>query len=82
MNSESGADNTVSSLPDYIIKAAENQQARGTPRITYPNKIFSLAEHYIPENITDLFKFCKYYFLTNPILSQVIPNLVSIRSPM
>ena len=38
----------------------------------YPNKIFSLSEHYLPRTVKELFWFCKYYYQTNPALSQAI----------
>ena len=41
-------------------------------QVQYPNKIFSLAEQYIPKTQKELFVFCEYFFRTNPTLNQAI----------
>ena len=50
---------------------AKHAQIGGSGR-RYPNRIFSLAEHYLPKNIKELFKYCEYYYLTHLALSQTI----------
>lgn len=40
--------------------------------LMYPNPFFDLAQTYLPQTIQDLFRWCKYYYLTNSILHSIV----------
>jgi hypothetical protein len=48
-------------------------QARRGP--SYPNKLFSLGEHYVPNSIRDMYPYCAYYGERNSLVSPVINKL-------
>lgn len=61
----------MTSVPDMTVSG--QLDARQSPKaIQYPNKIFSLSEHYIPSTPRELFKFCRYYYNTHGPLQQAI----------
>lgn len=52
-------------------KIAENQlKAR-----LYPNPFFSLADFYMPADITKLFKWCSYFYEKDPIIGATVDKL-------
>jgi len=49
-----------------------NQAVR---RLQYPSPFFDLSSTYLPKNIKDLFRYCEYYWLTNPLINTVIAKM-------
>jgi len=43
--------------------------------VNYPSPFFDIAHTYLPTTVKQLFKFCRYYFLTNPIINACITKL-------
>lgn len=43
--------------------------------VNYPNPFFDVAHTYLPTTIKELFKYCRYYFLTNPLINATIFKL-------
>jgi hypothetical protein len=41
----------------------------------YPSKLFSMADYYMPDSIKEIFQFCKYLALSDPIISGAIHKL-------
>ena len=39
--------------------------------VNYPSPFFDLAHTYLPVTVKALFKWCRYYFLTNPLINAV-----------
>lgn len=37
----------------------------------YPSPFFDIGHTYLPTSITQLFRWCRYYFLTNPLINAV-----------
>lgn len=37
--------------------------------VRYPSPFFDVAQQYLPSNIQQLFDWCRYYFMTNPIIN-------------
>jgi hypothetical protein len=48
----------------------------GTPMM-YPSPFFDLGHTYLPKNLSELFKWCKYYFLTNPVIHAIITKFAT-----
>ncbi len=47
-----------------------NQQA-----VTYPSPFFDIAHTYLPTTVKQLFQFCRYYYLTNPLINAIVQKL-------
>jgi hypothetical protein len=43
--------------------------------VNYPSPFFDVAHTYLPTTVKQLFKFCRYYFLTNPLINAIICKL-------
>lgn len=43
--------------------------------LSYPNPFFDIAHTYLPTTLKELFKYCRYYFLTNPLINATIVKL-------
>lgn len=44
-------------------------------RAYYPSPFFDVARLYMPNNIKEMLKWCKFYFYTHPVVSRVITTL-------
>lgn len=47
-------------------------QGSHTQGINYPSPFFDIAHTYLPTSMKQMFKFCRYYALTNPLINAVI----------
>ncbi len=47
-----------------------NQQQNGTMR--YPSPFFDIAHTYLPTSIKQMLRWCRYYFLVNPLINAVV----------
>jgi hypothetical protein len=43
--------------------------------LSYPSPFFDVAQTYLPDTIRRLFRWCRYFFLTNPTISAVINKM-------
>ena len=43
--------------------------------LSYPSPFFDIAHTYLPESVSKMFKFCRYYFFTQPIINAIIFKL-------
>jgi len=43
--------------------------------VNYPSPFFDVAHTYLPTTVKQLFKFCRYYFLTNPVINAVVMKM-------
>jgi hypothetical protein len=43
--------------------------------VNYPSPFFDIAHTYLPTTIKQLFRFCRYYFLTNPLINATVFKL-------
>lgn len=50
---------------------------QGTPTngVNYPSPFFDVAHTYLPVTVKQLFRWCRYYFLTNPLINATIFKL-------
>jgi hypothetical protein len=46
-----------------------NQASQG---VYYPSPFFDIAHTYLPITVKQLFRWCRYYFLTNPLINAII----------
>lgn len=44
-------------------------------RAYYPSPFFDVARQFMPNNVKEMFKWCRFYFYTHPVVSQVITRL-------
>lgn len=49
----------------------------GTPvqGVNYPSPFFDIAHTYLPVTVKQLFRWCRYYFLTNPLINATVFKL-------
>lgn len=40
--------------------------------VNYPSPFFDVAQTYLPPTLKQLFRWCRYYFLTNPLINAVV----------
>ena len=43
--------------------------------VNYPSPFFDLAHTYLPTTVKQLFRYCRYYFLTNPLINATVFKL-------
>lgn len=43
--------------------------------LAYPSPFFDIAHTYLPANFKQLFRYCRYYFLTNPVINAIVFKL-------
>jgi hypothetical protein len=43
--------------------------------VTYPSPFFDIAHTYLPPSIRQLFRWCRYYFLTNPYVAATVMKM-------
>jgi ssDNA-binding Zn-finger/Zn-ribbon topoisomerase 1 len=47
-------------------------QGSPTNGVNYPSPFFDVAHTYLPVTVKQLFKWCRYYFLTNPLVNATV----------
>lgn len=50
-------------------------QGSGTQGVNYPSPFFDVAHTYLPTTVKSMFRWCRYYFLTNPLINSVVFKL-------
>lgn len=43
--------------------------------VSYPSPFFDLAHTYLPPTVRGMFRWCRYYYLTNPLINSVINKM-------
>jgi hypothetical protein len=43
--------------------------------VNYPSPFFDVAHTYLPTTVKQMFRFCRYYFLTNPLINATVFKL-------
>jgi hypothetical protein len=50
-------------------------QGSNVQGVNYPSPFFDIAHTYLPVTVKQLFKWCRYYFLTNPLINATVFKL-------
>src|SRR3989304_1619935 len=52
-------------------------RVQGSPAngVNYPSPFFDVAHTYLPNTVKQLFRWCRYYFLTNPLINATVFKL-------
>lgn len=50
-------------------------QGGATHGVNYPSPFFDVAHTYLPTTIKQLFKFCRYFYLTNSLINAIVMKL-------
>lgn len=50
-------------------------QGSNVQGVNYPSPFFDVAHTYLPTTVKQLFKWCRYYFLTNPLINATVFKL-------
>lgn len=48
------------------------KQEGGGGAVRYPSPFFDIGHTYLPTSIKQMFRWCRYYFLTNPLINAVV----------
>lgn len=48
---------------------------RGDGTLRYPNPFFDLAQQYTPRTVKELFRWCTYFYYTNPLVGSTITKI-------
>jgi hypothetical protein len=62
---------TGSSASRFTSRAGRSLSGEGVTSIRYPSPFFDIAHTYLPNSTKDLLKWCRFYFLTNPLINAV-----------
>lgn len=54
-----------------------NNSSLGRAGVKYPNPFFDGSNLYMPKSLKELFGWCRYYFLTNPLVNAVCYKMAS-----
>lgn len=47
-------------------------QGNGMHGVNYPSPFFDVAHTYLPKTVKEMLKWCRYYFLTNPLINATV----------
>lgn len=47
-------------------------QGNGVQGVNYPSPFFDVAHTYLPTTVKQMFRWCRYYFLTNPLINATV----------
>lgn len=68
----------VASGPASGLRFAQTRgRLNGSPvqGVNYPSPFFDIAHTYLPVTVKQLFRWCRYYFLTNPLINATVFKL-------
>ena len=54
--------------PGRFSQTRGRVQGSLTQGVNYPSPFFDVAHTYLPTTVKQLFRYCRYYFMTNPLL--------------
>lgn len=66
------------SNPNSPLRFAANRgriSGSATQGVNYPSPFFDLAHTYLPTTVKQMFRFCRYYFMTNPLVNATVFKL-------
>ncbi len=71
---------TFGSAPGSLSMGAGRTRGRitggqGGQGMNYPSPFFDIAHTYMPTSMKHLFRYCRYYFLTNPLVNATVFKL-------
>lgn len=61
--------------PGRFAQTRGRIQGSITQGVNYPSPFFDIAHTYLPTTVKQLFRFCRYYFLTNPLVNATVFKL-------
>lgn len=73
-----GAPMGVASGPASGMRFSQSRgriQGSNVTGVNYPSPFFDVAHTYLPVTVKQLFKWCRYYFLTNPLINATVFKL-------
>jgi hypothetical protein len=55
----------------FARNAGRSMTGEAVGSVKYPSPFFDIAQTYLPTSVKSMLKWCRYYFLTNPIINAV-----------
>lgn len=63
------------SSPLRFSQTRGRMQNGSSTGVNYPSPFFDVAHTYLPTTVKQMFRWCRYYFLTNPLINSVVFKL-------
>jgi len=63
------------SVPGRYAPTRGRMQGSISQGVNYPSPFFDVAHTYLPTTVKQLFKYCRYYFMTNPLVNATVFKL-------
>lgn len=70
-----GTFNTGPSSSSRFAQTRGRIQGSPVQGVNYPSPFFDIAHTYLPVTVKQMFRWCRYYFLTNPIINAAVFKL-------
>ena len=65
-----------SGFPQTMMSRGRIPNAYNTP-VMYPSPFFDLGHTYLPKTLNEMFRWCKYYFMTNSVIHSIVTKLAT-----
>lgn len=66
---------SLSSEQNAVLEPHLLEFGRGDGTARYPNPFFDLSQQYTPRTVKELFRWCSYFYYTNPLISSTITKI-------
>ena len=63
------------SSPLRFSQTRGRMQGGSNTGVNYPSPFFDVAHTYLPTTVKQMFRWCRYYFLTNPLINATVFKL-------
>lgn len=64
-----------SGSPDGAGRFARTRGRTGSEGLQYPSPFFDIGQTYLPATVKQMFRWCRYYFLVNPLINAVVSKM-------
>lgn len=61
--------------PGRFVPTRGRIQGGAMNGLSYPSPFFDVAQTYLPASFKQMFRYCRYYFLTNPVINAIVFKL-------
>ena len=63
------------STENAVLEPHLSDMDRGLGSLRYPNPFFDLAQQYTPRTVKELFRWCTYFYYSNPLVGSTITKI-------
>lgn len=66
---------STTSSENAVLEPHLSEFGRGAGQNRYPNPFFDLAQQYTPRTVKELFRWCTYFYYSNPLVGSTITKI-------